>query len=109
MSRRHLVLLILWLTSWGLSACGGEAAVADLQKLTDNACGCTSGEFKDDPEAQASCTEDAKAEARQWVENHKDARGGDHELASKLTEKLKSCNYDVAKQLRDSLKEAGKL
>ena len=69
-------------------ACGGKAAVEDLEKLKDKACSCA----KDDQ----GCIDEAKKQAQEWVEKHKNARGGDQEKAEKLMMELLSCNMDVA-------------
>ena len=74
------------LVATALTACGGAAAVEDLQKLKDKTCSC-----KED----AACIDEAKKMASDWVSKHKDARGGDQEKATTLIKELMECNMDV--------------
>jgi hypothetical protein len=71
-----------------LAACGGAAAVADLEKLKDKTCSCE----KDDND----CIEEAKKMASEWAEKHAKARGGDQEKAEQLTKEILGCNMGVA-------------
>ncbi len=74
-----------------LSACGGKAAVEDLEKLKEKTCSCA----KDD----SACIDEAKKMAKDWAEKHKNARGGDQEKAEKLTMEILGCNMGVAMAL----------
>lgn len=74
-----------------LAACGGKAAVEDLEKLKEKTCSCA----KDD----TACIDEAKAMAKSWNEKHKNARGGDQEKAEKLTMEILNCNMGVAMAL----------
>lgn len=74
-----------------LANCGGKAAVEDLQKLKDKTCSCK--------EDDTACVDEAKKMAQEWVEKHKNARGGDQEKAAKLAEELTMCNLSVGLEL----------
>jgi hypothetical protein len=83
-------IVALALVAAALLACGGKAAVEDLEKLKDKTCSC-----KEDK----ACIDEAKAMAKQWVEKHKNARGGDQEKAGKLAEEIASCSLEVGLEL----------
>jgi ABC-type glycerol-3-phosphate transport system substrate-binding protein len=74
-----------------LAACGGKAAVEDLEKLKDKTCSCA----RDD----AACIDEAKEMAAEWGKKHANARGGDREAAEKLTKEILGCNMSVALSL----------
>ena len=70
-----------------LTACGGAAAIEDLEKLKEKTCSC---------EGDEACTEEAKKMVHEWAEKHKNARGGDQEKLNKLMEELVACDPMVA-------------
>jgi len=74
-----------------LLACGGKAAVEDLEKLKDKTCSCKAED--------KACVDEAKKMAQEWVEKHKNARGGDQEKAGKLAEEIANCSLDVGLEL----------
>ena len=78
---------------FSLAACGGQAAVEDLQKLKDKTCACEDGDDE--------CIDEAKTMAQEWVEKHKNARGGDQQKAEKLAMELMNCSLDVAMMLSE--------
>ncbi len=80
----------LFLLLGALLACGGKAAIEDLEKLKDKTCSC---------KGDSACTEEAKKMAREWATKHKDARGGDQEKAETLMKELLECDMTVAVEL----------
>ena len=89
MRAKHLF-LVPALALGFLTACGGAAAVADLEKLKEKTCSCNDDD---------ACVEEAKKMAVEWAETHKNARGGDQEKAKKLIEEMTTCNPMVALEL----------
>lgn len=85
------------LVAVALLACGGKAAVEDLEKLKDKTCSC-----KDDQK----CVEEAKTMAREWVTKHKDARGGDAKKAEDLMQEILACNTGVGLELAKAVEAA---
>lgn len=73
-----------------LLACGGKAAVEDLEKIKEKACSC---------KGDSACVEEAKKMAREWGSKHKNARGGDQEKAEQLMKDLLECDMTVALEL----------
>jgi hypothetical protein len=85
--------MLIATTIMGLSlvACGGKAALEDLEKLKEKTCSCA----KDD----TACIDEAKKMASEWTEKHANARGGDQATAEKLTTEILGCNMGVAMAL----------
>ena len=74
-----------------LSACGGKAAVEDLEKLKEKTCSCA--------KTDAACIDEAKQMASEWAKKHATARGGDQAAAEQLTKDIVGCNLSVAMAL----------
>jgi hypothetical protein len=73
-----------------LLACGGKAAVEDLEKLKEKTCSCKKDE---------KCVAEAKTMAQEWVQKHAQARGGDQDKAQQLATDIAGCNLEVAMEL----------
>ncbi len=86
-------MLALSLFGLTLGACGGAAAVEDLEALKTKTCACKEGD--------TACIDEAKKMAKDWATKHKDARGGDQEKAEKLMNELLECNVGVAMALAE--------
>ena len=70
-----------------LAACGGKAAMEDLEKLKEKTCSCA----KDD----AACIGEATTMAKDWATKHANARGGDPAVAEKLATEILGCSMTV--------------
>lgn len=80
-----------------LTACGGAAAIEDLEKLKDKTCECGDDE---------ACVDEAKKMVHEWVDKHKNARGGDQEKLTKIMEEMAGCNAMVALEFASAAQEA---
>ncbi len=88
--RAKYLMLVPALALGFVTACGGAAAMEDLEKLKDKTCECGDDE---------ACIEEAKKMAHDWAEKHKNARGGDQSKIETLMEEMTECNAMVVLEL----------